>query len=47
MRKVRFVCTSCGYEFVTEILEPDERDRPDVRVRPVVCPKCGGPVERI
>ena len=40
MRKQKFKCKKCGYEFVMEVLEDRERERDPHRGSPVHCPKC-------
>ena len=47
MKKAKFLCKRCPYEFVIEIFEPGEKEEKRLRgVRPS-CPKCHGPVERV
>jgi rubredoxin len=50
MKKAKFKCKRCGYEFVKEIFEPGEAEEKRIPSSPIDnlrCPKCGGPVERM
>lgn len=46
MKKVRYVCKKCGHKFVAEVFELGEAEEKRLPTRPVLCERCGGPVER-
>jgi len=47
MKKAKFLCRRCPYEFVIEIFEAGEAEEKRLRGVPPSCPKCHGPVEQV
>jgi DNA-directed RNA polymerase subunit RPC12/RpoP len=47
MVRKKFICKRCGTKFEEEVLEKGEAEERRLPTRPLVCPKCGGPVEKI
>jgi len=40
MKKRKFKCKRCGYEFEKEVFEPGEAEEKQASSSPVICPKC-------
>lgn len=47
MKNMKFICKVCGKKFEVEVADPKEAEERRIPSRPVVCPICGGPAERV
>lgn len=47
MIRIRFICKNCGFKFEEDVFEKGEAEEKRKPSRPVKCPKCNGPIEKI
>lgn len=47
MVRVKFICKNCRNKFEMDVFEPGEAREKRLPSRPVSCPKCGGPAEKM
>lgn len=47
MKKRRFYCQTCEWDFEFEVFEPGEAEKRRLPSRPISCPQCGGSVKPV